>query len=447
MTAYKPASILPVSHYNNAEAFVIENAVDFSERHLFPHIRKGIRSSASTEITPSRKGGLVGLENIGNTCCVQCLSHLQVLMRYFDTNDRMEESAGRGQVVVSFHSLMQKLWSNAKSIEPYELKRVISRLQPQFQGHEQHDAQEFLRFLLDSLHDELNRVQDPPKYREIKTNTNANDREVSDGYWGYHLERNQSFFSDTFCGQLGSEVKCQSCLHRSLCFDTFWDISLSFPLMRKIKHPILSPLRAVFQSRVNVPNLSMESRNGSKSIPSSPKAFGFTRTVSPTRNSLEERSISLIECLELFTASELLEESNGFYCSKCRKNGSTWKTIVFYRLPEILVIHLKRFEVKAAHCKKNMRNIEFPVESLDLERFCASGAVLDGGTKYDLMGVVLHDGTLNDGHYTAECLHGVKKAWYSFNDACVSSIAKPSNNSASPYILFYQRRPEQSLTI
>ena len=83
------------------------------------------------------------------------------------------------------------------------------------------------------------------------------------------------------------------------------------------------------------------------------------------------------------------------------------------------MIHLKRFEVKAAHCKKNMRNIEFPVKLLDLERFCASDAgacllfttifclkscllsVLDGGTKYDLMGVVLHDGTLNDGHYTA----------------------------------------------
>lgn len=68
MTAYTPARILPLSsQYGNAEAFVIENAVEFSERHLFPRIRKGIRSSASTDTVKSHKGGLVGLENIGNT--------------------------------------------------------------------------------------------------------------------------------------------------------------------------------------------------------------------------------------------------------------------------------------------------------------------------------------------------------------------------------------------
>ena len=89
--------------------------------------------------------------------------------------------------------------------------------------------------------------------------------------------------------------------------------------MRKNKHPILSPLRAVFQSKENAPTLSIESRNGSKSNLSSPKAFGFTRTASPTRISLAERSISLIECLELFPASELLEESNGSIAQNAKR--------------------------------------------------------------------------------------------------------------------------------
>lgn len=56
MTAYTPARILPLSsQYGNAEAFVIENAVEFSERHLFPRIRKGIRSSASTDTVKTIK--------------------------------------------------------------------------------------------------------------------------------------------------------------------------------------------------------------------------------------------------------------------------------------------------------------------------------------------------------------------------------------------------------
>lgn len=268
---------------------------------------------------------------------------------------------------------MGKLWSNGKAMEPYELKRVLSRLKPEFQGYEQHDAQEFLRCLLDSMHDEMNTIQTPLAYQEIKTDVHTSDREISDRYWRYHLERNQSFFSDTFCGQLRSEVRCQLCSHRSLCFDTFWDLSLSFPPMKKIKHPILSPLRAVFQSKGNASNKSIDSRNACKSIPS-PKSFAFTRSVSPTRKLSEDTSVSLIECLEAFTASELLEESNGFYCSKCRQIGSTLKKIVFYRLPEILVLHLKRFEVKASHCKKNSRHIDFPSDSLDLDRFCATDA-------------------------------------------------------------------------
>lgn len=38
---------------------------------------------------------------------------------------------------------------------------------PQFTGYGQQDAQEFLRFLLDGIHNELNRVATKPPYKEI----------------------------------------------------------------------------------------------------------------------------------------------------------------------------------------------------------------------------------------------------------------------------------------
>jgi ubiquitin C-terminal hydrolase len=38
----------------------------------------------------------------------------------------------------------------------------------QFSGYGQEDAQEFLRFILDRMHDELNRVELKPRYYELK---------------------------------------------------------------------------------------------------------------------------------------------------------------------------------------------------------------------------------------------------------------------------------------
>lgn len=38
----------------------------------------------------------------------------------------------------------------------------------QFSGYGQQDSQEFMRFLIDRMHDELNRVYTKPGYKEMK---------------------------------------------------------------------------------------------------------------------------------------------------------------------------------------------------------------------------------------------------------------------------------------
>ena len=49
--------------------------------------------------------------------------------------------------------------SGGGSIAPRDLKQQVSKTARQFSGYGQQDAQEFLRFLLDGMHNELNRIE------------------------------------------------------------------------------------------------------------------------------------------------------------------------------------------------------------------------------------------------------------------------------------------------
>lgn len=59
-------------------------------------------------------------------------------------------------------------YGDTSTITPSRLKDEVSRVATQFSGYGQQDAQEFLRFFLDGLHEELNRVTKKPPYKELK---------------------------------------------------------------------------------------------------------------------------------------------------------------------------------------------------------------------------------------------------------------------------------------
>ena len=55
---------------------------------------------------------------------------------------------------------MKALWSGLyKCISPRDFKVTIGKINEQFAGHEQQDSQELLLFLMDGLHEDLNKVQ------------------------------------------------------------------------------------------------------------------------------------------------------------------------------------------------------------------------------------------------------------------------------------------------
>jgi ubiquitin C-terminal hydrolase len=68
-------------------------------------------------------------------------------------------------VANAYATLMKEIWMNGhqhSSLSPTVLKRAIELFAPQFYGVQQQDSAEFLSYLLDALHEDLNRVRDPP---------------------------------------------------------------------------------------------------------------------------------------------------------------------------------------------------------------------------------------------------------------------------------------------
>mmetsp|Transcript_12708 Transcript_12708/g.27281 ORF Transcript_12708/g.27281 Transcript_12708/m.27281 type:complete len:218 (+) Transcript_12708:3-656(+) len=115
--------------------------------------------------------GLVGLQNLGNTCfmntSMQCLSNTICLTDYFLGYDWVSEINDdnplgyRGGLARSFCRVLEQMWSNkgGRALSPTEFKQQVARCNPMFEGYDQQDAQELLVFLLDGLHEDLNRVK------------------------------------------------------------------------------------------------------------------------------------------------------------------------------------------------------------------------------------------------------------------------------------------------
>jgi len=196
--------------------------------------------------------GMTGLDNLGNTCfmnsVIQCLSNTTPLRDYFlvrefqkDLNQDNPLGYG-GKLAISFAILMRILWSGkARSHAPMKLKHLVAQKASQFAGYAQHDAQEFMAFLLDGLHEDLNRVKKKPYTTTVESNGRA-DNVVADEAWDVHKQRNDSYITDLFHGQYKSTLVCPVCGKNSIVFDPFTIMSVPMP-----KRHFLLP--CIFMSR------------------------------------------------------------------------------------------------------------------------------------------------------------------------------------------------------
>ena len=156
---------------------------------------------------------------------------------------------------------------------------------------------------------------------------------------------------------------------------------------------------------------------------------------------VKSQALTIQECLTHSSLPEKLDADNEVYCGKCRKHVQADKQMGIYRLPKVLILHLKRFKEKGYRREKDDRLIRFPVEGLDMQPFVL-GPIVDSPV-YDLYAVSNHFGGMGGGHYTAYAKNCEKKEWYGFNDSSASRVSgnvEETVVTTSAYVLFYRRR-------
>ncbi|PWN40949.1 UCH-domain-containing protein [Ceraceosorus guamensis] len=192
--------------------------------------------------------GLTGLYNLGNTCfmasALQCMSNTKELKEYFVRGVYKEEintdnPLGMGGAVArAFGELLLKLWSSSRgsAVHPREFKQTLARFAPQFSGFAQQDTQELLAFLLDGLHEDLNRVKKKP-YIEAPDWEGGDEKAMiafAKRQWEIYKMRNDSVIVDLFQGQYKSTLVCPECSKVSIKFDPFMYLTLPIPNRKKI---------------------------------------------------------------------------------------------------------------------------------------------------------------------------------------------------------------------
>ncbi|XP_060946086.1 ubiquitin carboxyl-terminal hydrolase 43 [Limanda limanda] len=174
---------------------------------------------------------------------------------------------------------------------------------------------------------------------------------------------------------------------------------------------------------------------------------------------VQQYSCTLDECFQLYTKEEQLAPDDAWKCPHCKQLQQGMVKMSLWTLPDILILHLKRFRQVGDRRNKLTTFVHFPLTGLDMKPHMVSrthGAhppppqpgwkqsrrhdLAPPDYLYDLYAVCNHHGGMHGGHYTASCRNSVDGQWYSYDDSSAEPVPEAEVVTRGAYILFYQRR-------
>jgi ubiquitin carboxyl-terminal hydrolase 34 len=190
-----------------------------------------------------------------------------------------------------------------------------------------------------------------------------------------------------------------------------------------------------------------------------------------------KHSRSLEQSLERLIADDIISD---FMCETCHKKVDIVKHTLLKDLPNVLVIHLQRivFNFDTFGNEKINSRLEFPT-LLDLKKFTKQGleakedeVVHPEEFSYELIGIVVHTGTADSGHYYSYCRQrkpdgtADPSKWIELNDStvksfdqdkmeseCYGGVAEDDSswvkyeNNKNAYVLVYERKLKTPLVV
>lgn len=333
--------------------------------------------------------GLSGLANVGNTCylnsCMQILSHTYELNEFLNNKNYKKNINKKPDTVLllEWDNLREMMWSDNCTIAPNGFVNAVKKVSMMkqrdlFAGHEQNDIQEFLLFMIECFHTAL--------ARDVNMKITGNVLNSTDNLAKECFEMMKTMFNKEYSEML----------------NIFYGIHVS----------------------------EITSCESGDSLSLRPEPFSLLSLPIPSDND----SPSIHDCIDLYCAKEELSGENAWMNDKTNEKEDVNRGIIFWNLPNILIIDLKRWGETGGKINKY---VEAPLENVDFSTH------VRGYNKksniYDLYGVCNHTGGAFGGHYTAFVKNANGK-WYEFNDTIVKEVDDTEIVTSRSYCFFYRKK-------
>ncbi|XP_074646353.1 uncharacterized protein LOC141902494 [Tubulanus polymorphus] len=294
--------------------------------------------------------------------------------------------------------------------EPVYVYQMLQSKSDVFKHGKQEDAEEFLSYLLNGIHEEMLTAE---KALSDKSAPKENQTEVANGY-GSSAESADENEEDESWEQVGPKKKS---------------------MITRVAEFTPSAISAIFCGQMR----SVLHQPGSRESATLQPFFTLQLDIQ------SERVMSVKDALEGLLTRESVQ---GYTCSKTKTEVEASRRMMLEVLPPVLILHLKYFIFnKDGGCQKLLKRIDYPVDleiNKDLLSPSTKSKLTQTQRSYKLFAAEYHHGrNAAGGHYTVDVYHPGIQGWVHIDDSMVHSIPlsqvlKPFTGRV-PYLLYYRR--------